>query len=71
MIHYHGGPITPVDAAVTLWTRRHAFVAFASRSQTPLAFEVCQSVAADCSAAAKAGMTPIEWCRAQLTERAS
>lgn len=50
MIHYHGGPITPVDAAVTLWTGRHAFVAYASRSQTPVAAEVCQSFAFDCSA---------------------
>lgn len=43
MIHYHGGPVTPLDAAVSLWTRRHAMVSFAHPSQAALAAEVCQS----------------------------
>lgn len=47
MIHYHGGPVTPVAAAVALWTRRHAFVSFESHSQVSLAAEVCQSFALD------------------------
>lgn len=50
MIHYHGGPVTPIDAAVQLWTRRHAMVSFENRAQTSLAFEVCQSVMLDCGA---------------------
>lgn len=49
MIHYHGGPVTPVDAARELWTRRHAFVSFAHPSQAPLAAEVCH-FALDCGA---------------------
>lgn len=47
MIHYHGGPVTPKDAALQLWTRRHAFVSFAHPHQTALAAEVCQSFALD------------------------
>lgn len=47
MIHYHGGPVTPVNAAVALWTRRHAFISFANPSQAALAAEVCQSFALD------------------------
>lgn len=47
MIHYHGGPVTPVDAAVSLWTRRHALVSFAWPSQLPLAAEVSQSFVLD------------------------
>jgi hypothetical protein len=47
VIHYHGGPVTPINAAVTLWTRRHAFVSFANPSQAALAAEVCQSFALD------------------------
>ena len=50
MIHYHGGPVTPVSAAVALWTRRHAFISFANPGQLALAAEVCQSFALDCGA---------------------
>lgn len=53
MIHFHGGPITPIDAAVTLWTRRHAMVSFEYPSQTALAFEICQTVRQDCGAFTK------------------
>lgn len=47
MIHYHGGPITPLTAARDLWTRRHAFVSYAHPDQMALASEVCQSFALD------------------------
>lgn len=47
MIHYHGGPITPTHAAVTLWQGRHACVSFAHPQQVALAFEVCQTVILD------------------------
>ncbi len=47
MIHYHGGPITPVSAAISAWTRRHACVSFAYPDQMPIACEVAQSVIAD------------------------
>lgn len=47
MIHYHGGPITPIDCAVSLWKARHAFVSFAYPGQLPLAAEICQSFALD------------------------
>ena len=47
MIHYHGGPVTPLDAAVRLWTARHACVSFENAGQVALAFEVCQSVMLD------------------------
>lgn len=50
MIRYHGGPITPVGAAVALWPRRHAMVSFAHQAQAALAFEVAQSVMLDNSA---------------------
>lgn len=53
MLHFHGGPITPIEAAVALWTRRHAMVSFAYTSQAALAFEVCQSVRLDNSAFTK------------------
>ena len=47
MIHYHGGPVTPTDAAVKLWTARHACVSFAYPEQVALAFEVGQTVMLD------------------------
>lgn len=47
MIHYHGGPITPIDAARTVWTARHAMISFAHPDQLPIAAEVCQSFALD------------------------
>lgn len=50
MIHYHGGPITPNDAAVALWTARHACVSFARPETLPLAAEVCQSFILDSGA---------------------
>lgn len=47
MIHYHGGPITPIDAAAKIWAGRHAMLSFAYPDQLPLAAEVCQSFALD------------------------
>lgn len=47
MIHYHGGPITPISAAISAWTRRHACISFAYPEQMPVACEVAQSVIAD------------------------
>jgi hypothetical protein len=47
MIHYHGGPITPTQAAVTLWQSRHACVSYAHPQQVALAFEVAQTVMLD------------------------
>jgi hypothetical protein len=47
MIHYHGGPITPVEAAAAIWSRRHAFVSYAAPEQVVVAAEVCQSFALD------------------------
>jgi hypothetical protein len=50
MIHFHGGPVTPNEAAVQLWTRRHALVSFKEQRQTALALEIAQSVMFDNSA---------------------
>ncbi len=47
VIHYHGGPVTPVEAAVSVWTSRHAFVSYEHPAQIGLAAEVCQSFALD------------------------
>jgi hypothetical protein len=47
MIHYHGGPITPLSVADTVWRGRHAFVSWENPDQLPLAAAVCQSFALD------------------------
>lgn len=47
MIHYHGGPVTPLVAASAVWTCRHAFVSFEAPEQIAFAAEVCQSFALD------------------------
>lgn len=47
MIHYHGGPITPIECAQRAWTGRHAMISFANPEQLPLAAEICQSFALD------------------------
>lgn len=39
MIRYHGGPITPDDAAIEAWRDGHACVSFANQQQVELAFE--------------------------------
>lgn len=53
MIHYHGGPVTPTQAAIALWKGRHACVSFEHPQQVALAFEVCQSVMLDNGAFSK------------------
>jgi hypothetical protein len=47
VIHYHGGPVTPLPASLALWKGRHAFVSFEAPDQIALAAEVCQSFALD------------------------
>ena len=47
MIHYFGGPITPVTAALKAWRGRHAFVSYAHPTQITVASDVCQSFALD------------------------
>ena len=47
MIHYHGGPITPLEAALACWQGRHAMISFAASDQITLAAEVCQSFTLD------------------------
>lgn len=47
MIHYHGLPITPEDAAAIILAGGHAFISFAHPEQLTLACEVCQSFALD------------------------
>jgi hypothetical protein len=47
MIHYHGGPITPLSVAHAVWKRRHAFVSFERPEQVAFAAEICQSFAID------------------------
>jgi hypothetical protein len=47
LIHYHGGPITPLEAALACYHGRHAMVSFANPEQLPLVAEVCQSFCVD------------------------
>lgn len=47
MIRYHGSPVWPTEAAVGLYSRRHACVSFAGPEQLPLVAEVCQSFILD------------------------
>lgn len=53
MIHYHGGPIWPQSAAVTLWTARHGMTSFEHPTQTALMAEICQTFVFDCGAFSK------------------
>lgn len=47
MIHYHGSPITPADAAARILPGRHAMVSFARNEQLPLVAAICQSFVLD------------------------
>lgn len=47
MVHYHGCPITPRDAAIQVLARRHACISYAHPAQVELAAEVCQSFILD------------------------
>lgn len=49
MIHYHVGPLTPNDAAVSFYAGKHGLVSFGEPRQASLMFEVCQTVITDCS----------------------
>lgn len=66
MIHYHGTPLTPTDAASRFFRARHAMVSFGvaqGRGQLPLLAEVCQSFALDNGAftAWRAGSPVTDW----------
>lgn len=63
MIRFHGGPITPLDVAYTVWNARHACVSFYYPGQVSLAFEVAQSVMLDNGAfsAWTAGKPVTDW----------
>jgi hypothetical protein len=63
MIHYHGGPITPAEAAVAAWTGRHGMVSFAHQQSLDVALEVCQSLVLDNGAFSAwcAGKPIIDW----------
>lgn len=47
MIHYHGTPLTPDDAAIRALTKRHALVSFAYPQQESLVASVCRSFILD------------------------
>jgi hypothetical protein len=47
MIRYHGGPCTPIDAAVELWTRHHALISFFYPQQIALCARVSHSFLID------------------------
>jgi hypothetical protein len=47
LIHFHGGPITPLTVASAAWTARHAFVSYEYPDQVAFAAEICQSFAID------------------------
>jgi hypothetical protein len=47
VIRYHGGPCTPIDAAVELWTRHHALISFFYPQQIALCARVSHSFVID------------------------
>jgi len=47
MIVYHGSYILPAEAAIRVWTGRHAMISHAHPQQLPIALEVAESVALD------------------------
>lgn len=47
MIRYHGGPITPMEAAIEAWNGTHAMISFARPDQVTLATEIAHSFALD------------------------
>jgi len=62
MIAYHGGPIWPERAALTVWRNRHAMMSFATPEQLPTAAAIAESFALDNGAYSnwKAGK-PADW----------
>jgi len=62
MIHYHGGPITPLEAAVAAWRGRNAMVSYAHPAQIELAAGICKSVVLDNGAYSLwKSKTPTDW----------
>jgi len=64
VIHYHGTPLTPTDAAARFFRAKHAMVSFATgRNQLPVIAEVAQSFALDNGAftAWKRGEPVTDW----------
>ena len=47
MIRYHGGPITPSEAALACWRGAHAMVSFSRPEQLAMAAEIAHSFALD------------------------
>lgn len=47
MIHYHGGPITPLPAAHRAWQGGHAFISYARPDQLDMIGAITQSFAVD------------------------
>jgi hypothetical protein len=47
MIHYHGGPIWPEEAAAAAWKAGHACISYARPEQIALAAAICQSFFVD------------------------
>jgi hypothetical protein len=47
VICYHGGPITPLNSAVAVWSGRHAMVSFCHPEQIGLAAEITASFTID------------------------
>ncbi len=47
MIRYHGGPCTPIEAALELWSGRHALISFAYPQQIDLVAKHAHSFAMD------------------------
>lgn len=47
MIRYHGGPCTPIEAALELWSGRHALISFARPEQIDFVAKHAHSFALD------------------------
>ena len=47
MIRYHGGPCTPIEAALELWNGRHALISFAYPQQIDFVAKHAHSFALD------------------------
>ena len=47
MIRYHGGPCTPIEAALELWSGRHALISFAYPQQIDLVTKHAHSFVMD------------------------
>lgn len=62
MIRYHGGPCTPIEAALELWSGRHALISFAYPQQIDLVAKHAHSFVMDNGAfSAWLGGTETNW----------